>query len=176
MVRARVKGNARKTASRTAAPRKPPVKPPTLRGDEAARAKSRYRELSGVAWSAAKVPAGLTLALATIQQGVPPAAGPLIVVVCRQRKGTGCEQVAEIAGFYEQKLAPGQACAGQQAVLNALNAAAAAECTATLECPSKCPCQYVPRQQLAIYRCQNGVEEGFLLQGEHVWNCMCFSV
>jgi hypothetical protein len=175
MARARKTGKKRRPQPQRTR-RAPRADAPPSR-DELARAKTRFRELAGAAWSATKVPAELTLALATIRQGVPPpAGGPLIVVVCRKRQGTGCEQVAEIAGFYEQKLAPGQACGGQQAVLDALNAAAAAECMATLECPSKCPCQSVPRQQLAIYRCQNGIEEGFLLQGERVWNCMCFAM
>lgn len=82
---------------------------------------------------------------------------------------------AEIAGWYSNTLAPGQACIGQAAVLAALNAAAGAKCLATLECPSKCPCAYIPRQQLGSYTCQNGLEEGFLLQGTRVWNCQCLA-
>ena len=54
-------------------------------------------------------------------------------------------------------------------------AAAAGECAATLTCPSACPCRYFPRAQLAIYSFNNGLEEGYLLQGAQVWNCQCMA-
>lgn len=100
-------------------------------------------------------------------------ANPLVVVVAREVEGSGCGKRAEIGGFYDMKLAPGQACIGAAAVKAVLDAAAAKECCDTLTCPKECPCEYTPQVKLAIYRCANGHEEGYLLQGKTVWNCRC---
>jgi hypothetical protein len=138
----------------------------------------RWRELSGDRFSLRRrVPESFMLGLATLQPGAARlrrrgGADPNIVVTVRRRQGTDCEQQAEIAGFYSKQL-NGAACIGRAAVLAKLNAAAQDLCCKTLKCPARCPCVYQPRQQLAIYRCNAQVEEGFLLQGQRVWNCAC---
>lgn len=152
----------------------------------------RYIELTGGPMPRGRLPARLRSSLETLasarvaddgREGL--VAGPLagapggppdVDVFVRKRAGTGCEQVAEIAGTYRADLAPGQACIGAAAVKQILDAAAAKLCCQTLDCPSKCPCTYVPQQALAAYLCVAGrLEHGALLQGNEVWNCMCFS-
>jgi len=135
-------------------------------------ANHRWIELSG-----AKVPAQpaasvkvLLTALGNMRQQ---AANPMVFVTARRVEGSGCEKRAEIAGFYEMKLAPGQACIGAAAVKAILDAAAAQLCCDTLQCPKECPCEYLPQPKLAVYRCANGVEVGYLLQNQRVWNCVC---
>lgn len=100
-------------------------------------------------------------------------ANPLVVVVAREVQGSDCEKRAEIGGFYDMKLAPGQACIGAAAVKAVLDAAAKQLCCDTLCCPEDCPCIYIPQAKLALYSCANGHEEGYLLQGKSVWNCIC---
>jgi hypothetical protein len=138
-----------------------------------ATSKQRWVELSS-----AKVPANpaasVRVLLAALGNLRPQAgANPLVVVTARRVEGSGCKKRAEIAGFYEMKLAPGQACIGAAAVKAVLNAAAAQLCCDTLKCPKECPCEYLPQPNLAAYRCANGVEVGYLLQEKRVWNCVC---
>jgi len=136
-------------------------------------AKRRWTEISG-----AKVPARPAASVKVLLTGLanlrlPAAPNPEIILFARRVEGTGCEKQAEIAGWYSKKLAPGQACIGEAAVKAILDAAAAQYCCDTLKCPKKCPCEYIPRPKLGLYKCGNGVEEGFLLQGEPAWNCVC---
>jgi hypothetical protein len=120
----------------------------------------------------------LISSLATLAPAGEAAAGdPEIVLVVRGRDGQGtqCDDRAEIAGWYCKQL-QGGACIGEAAVKAALDAAAAALCCSTIKCdPGVCPCRYIPQPRLAIYRCTNTEEEGFLLQEAGVWNCMCLS-
>jgi len=129
-------------------------------------------ELSG-----AKVPASPAASVRVLLTGLAnmrqQAVNPEIVVTARRVEGSGCEKRAEIAGWYSNKLAPGQACIGAAAVKAILDAAAAKVCCDTLDCPKKCPCEYIPQPKLAIYRCANGMEVGYLLQNNRVWNCIC---
>lgn len=97
-----------------------------------------------------------------------------IHVFARAVEGSGCERRAEIAGWYEMSLGPGQACLGEAAVKALLDAAATKVCCETLECPKDCPCNYTPQKKLGKYECNPGVSErGYLLQGTNVWNCNC---
>ena len=129
-----------------------------------------FTELTGQRLVKGRIPAALPLALATLRQQ---AQGEEVFVLVRQRRGVDCAQEAEIAGFYRNDLAPGQACLGPAAVLAKLNGAAALECRAKLTCPKDCPCEYEPLAQLADYTCANGKEAGYLLQRKTVWNCRC---
>ena len=99
------------------------------------------------------------------------AGGPLVVVTVRRRRGKGCDQQAEIGGFYSGP--GGAACIGQAAVKALLDAAAQQLCCKELNCPRKCPCLYVPQATLALYRCGAVEEEGYLLQGDSTFNCRC---
>jgi hypothetical protein len=92
-------------------------------------------------------------------------------------KAKGCNKKAEIASWYSQDLTKAGNCIGEAAVFAALNAAAETVCCDTLKCPEKCRCHFIPRKKLASYKCTPGkLEEGFLLQGEEVWNCQCGEV
>lgn len=138
----------------------------------------RWTELTGEKLAAKhRVPQTLLTALDTlvagrVRQGEE--AEPSVEVFVRRRQGTGCDQVAEIAGIYSARI-QGGACIGQAAVLAILNGAAERLCCSTLRCPERCPCRYLPRQVLAAYECTATEELGYLLQGDHVWNCMCFA-
>jgi hypothetical protein len=103
-----------------------------------------------------------------------PAGAPLIVLGVRRQGGKGCDQFAEIGGFYAGP--GGAACIGQAAVKALLDAAAAKLCCQTLKCPDTCPCQYLPQPKLALYRCGPKEEEGYLLQNATVNNCICFGL
>jgi len=139
-------------------------------------AASRWVELSGA--KAPANPSGGVRALLTglgalRHPGAANPANPNVVVTVRKTTGTGCEKRAEIAGFYERRIGPGQPCIGAAAVKAVLDAAAESMCCDTLQCPKECPCEYHPQQALALYRCANGMEEGYLLQEKRVWNCGC---
>src|SRR5580704_571831 len=103
---------------------------------------SRWREFGGAPLP--KKPQG---ALKKLLRGIaafrPQAGGgpanPLVVVTAREVAGEDCEKRAEIAGFYDMTLAPGQACIGAAAVKAVLDGAAATLCCQTLSCPEKCP-------------------------------------
>jgi hypothetical protein len=139
----------------------------------------RWRELSAKKGGSARSTSRIVISsLATLAPAGAAAVGdPEIVLVVRRRAGQGtqCDDRAEIAGWYYKQL-QGAACIGEPAVKAALDAAAAALCCSTIKCdPAVCPCRYIPQPRLAIYRCTNTEEEGFLLQGSSVWNCLCLA-
>ena len=137
----------------------------------------RWLEFAG-----AKPPSRLSAALKTLQSsigalrvvGTGGHGNPELVVTVRRVEKEGCESRAEIAGFYDKTLAPGEPCLGPAVVKAILDKAAKDLCCATLECPSEeCPCDYTPQAALAKYSCGNWHERGFLLQDARVWNCHC---
>ena len=170
----------RAAAKKTAAAKSPAkTKTPTRRPALPQVFVERWMELAS-ATAPTKLSARLVSSIITLRPGQVaggPAGKPDIVVFARDVQGTGCDKRAEIAGWYSQNLAPNGKCIGQAAVKAALDAAAQQECCNTLKCPDKCPCRYIPQAKLAAYRCVPGVvEEGFLLQNNHAWNCICFAV
>ena len=152
---------------------------PLLSAVERHQSALRWRELTGERLRA-QAPRTLALSLGTMQSM--PVRGrklalraivPEVKVFIRATEGEGCERKAEIAGWYSNHLR-GLPCIGQKAVLQILNDAAERLCRRSLDCPSRCPCSYVPRQKLGTYRCTKAIEVGYLLQGDRVWNCFCF--
>jgi hypothetical protein len=134
---------------------------------------ARWTEFGG-----AKLPKRPSAALKKVLTGLAnfrlqAAANPMVVVTARVVTGEGCARQAEIAGFYDMTLGPGQVCIGAAAVKAILDAAAARLCCDTLQCPKECPCEYTPQAKLALYSCTKGHEEGYLLQDKSVWNCRC---
>ena len=98
---------------------------------------------------------------------------PQVVVVARKHEGKDCDERAEIAGWYSCN--HNGFCIGRAAVLKILNDAASKLCSKTVNCPSRCPCSYVPRKALGSYTCTGTLEEGYLMQGTEEWNCFCLS-
>jgi hypothetical protein len=98
---------------------------------------------------------------------------PEVVVFVRKHEGKECDEKAEIAGWYTCN--HNGFCSGRAAVLKILNDEASKLCSKTVTCPSKCPCNYVPRKALGSYTCTATLEEGYLLQGTEEWNCFCLS-
>jgi hypothetical protein len=140
----------------------------------------RWLELTGKKLQpTARVPATLISSITTLHAGLAagaPVADPDIFIFVRKVQGTGCEKVAEIAGWYEMNLAlwPNLPCIGRAAIKAILDAAATQFCCNTLKCPEKCPCHYIPQAALGLYTCDPGVvESGYLLQTTEVWNCEC---
>jgi hypothetical protein len=138
----------------------------------------RWLELTGKKLQpTVRVPATLISSITTLHAGLAAGAAlanPDIQVFARKVQGTGCQKVAEIAGWYEKNLAPNLPCIGAAAVKAILDAAATQVCCNTLKCPEKCPCHYIPQAALGSYTCTPGVvESGYLLQGTAVWNCEC---
>ena len=140
------------------------------------RFKRRWFELSGEPFPPKlRIPKRLIVSLESVPAA--PAGGGAAAptfVFPRNVQGAGCNKMAEIAGWYSAPVGPG-GCIGPAAVLAALNAAAAQECCNVLQCPDKCPCSYSPQLALGVYRCTAAVEEGFLLQGQRVFNCRCLA-
>jgi hypothetical protein len=98
---------------------------------------------------------------------------PDVVVFARKHEGKDCDERAEIAGWYSCN--HNGFCIGRAAVLKILNDAASKLCSKTVNCPSRCPCSYVPRKALGSYTCTATLEEGYLMQGTEEWNCFCLS-
>jgi hypothetical protein len=98
---------------------------------------------------------------------------PDVVVFARKHEGKDCDERAEIAGWYSCNR--NGFCIGRAAVLKILNDAASKLCSKTVNCPSRCPCSYVPRRALGSYTCTATLEEGYLMQGTEEWNCFCLS-
>jgi hypothetical protein len=98
---------------------------------------------------------------------------PDVVVFARKHEGKDCDERAEIAGWYSCN--HNGFCIGRAAVLKILNDAASQLCSKTVNCPSRCPCSYVPRKALGSYTCTATLEEGYLMQGTEEWNCFCLS-
>jgi hypothetical protein len=74
---------------------------------------------------------------------------PDVVVFARKHEGKDCDERAEIAGWYSCN--HNGFCIGRAAVLKILNDAASKLCSKTVNCPSRCPCSYVPRKALGSY-------------------------
>ena len=133
--------------------------------------RARWIEMTGRK-PPSRVPQPLANSVATLRANPP--ANPDIQIFARKIIGKDCEKVAEIAGWYSMDLTKGGKCIGAAKVKAALDAAAKQFCCQTLQCPSRCPCAYVPQPKLGAYYCIPGkVEEGFLLQATEVWNCFC---
>ena len=98
---------------------------------------------------------------------------PDVIVFARKHEGKDCDERAEIAGWYSCN--HNGFCIGRAAVLKILNDAASKLCSKTVNCPSRCPCSYVPRKALGSYTCTATLEEGYLMQGTEEWNCFCLS-
>jgi hypothetical protein len=138
----------------------------------------RWLELTGQPLSrGARLSPVLVSSIATLKAGGAAPLGlanPDIQVFVRRVQGNGCSKVAEIAGWYDMNLAPNLPCIGPVAVKAILDALATNICCKTLQCPTRCPCHYIPQAKLAFYNCAPGNREvGFLLQGNQAWNCEC---
>jgi hypothetical protein len=91
----------------------------------------------------------------------------------RARRGADCGQQAEVSAFYSGDITI-VGVLGQAAVLALLNATAAGECcNKAVQCPTRCPCNYIPQAKPAFYGIDGTHEIGALLQGNAVWNCEC---